>query len=214
MLEPFAKVRVYVSLGRQSADQQFRQHYSSGARTHGTYISNSEQAVLGIPDNDTEDSSFEYPNEIETAAHHTIQLFGGGVDVDIGRMIALPPRINVFTFGTPTSSVSLPMQFIRGGKGFAVLVECEIVHVALTLKNGLLTPQTQRPSIMISTRPVFVTTTEGYRDCGTERWIVQELGRSDGPKMKLAPYSPPVIWVESPPLLRRKGPVMRLWDSA
>jgi hypothetical protein len=41
---------------------------------------------------------------------------------------------------------------------------------------------------MISTRPVLVTTIEGYRDCGTERWMVQELGRSDGPKLKLAPY--------------------------
>jgi hypothetical protein len=41
---------------------------------------------------------------------------------------------------------------------------------------------------MISTRPVLVTTTEGYRDCGTERWMAQELGKSDGPKVKLAPY--------------------------
>lgn len=78
------------------------------------------------------------------------------------------------------------MQFPRGGKGVAVLEECEIVHVTLRPKNGLSTPQTQRPSIMISTRPILVTTTESYRDCGTERRMAQELGRLDGPKVKLA----------------------------
>ena len=39
---------------------------------------------------------------------------------------------------------------------------------------------------MLSTRPILVTTTEGYRDCGTECWMAQELGKSDGPKVKLA----------------------------
>lgn len=94
-----------------------------GARIQGTSISYGAHEVFGIPDNDTEGSSFEYPSEIETAAHHTIQLFGGDIDVDTGTKVALPPRIKIFTFGTPTSSVSphIPANFSAGGRGFAVL---------------------------------------------------------------------------------------------
>lgn len=94
MLESFARVRVYASLSRYKSTDRICSTLQLGARIHGTSISNSEQAVLKIPDNDTEDSSFEHLSEIKTAAHHTIQLFGGGID--IGTTIALPPRINIF----------------------------------------------------------------------------------------------------------------------
>lgn len=76
------------------AQIEFAQHYSSGQEYTGRPYPIASKLSSKIPDNDTEDSSFEHLSEIKTAAHHTIQLFGGGID--IGTTIALPPRINIF----------------------------------------------------------------------------------------------------------------------
>lgn len=82
------------------------------------------------------------------------------------------------------------MQNLRGGKEvhISARVQNRPYGSTVRLKNKLSTPQTPRPSITISTYPALVTTTEGYRDCGTEPWMASEVGRSDGPKEKLAPY--------------------------
>jgi len=119
MLEPSAKVRVYVSVGCRAQTNNF---VNTAARrknvtklTHPMAHRLSPKSLITAQ----KSSPFEYPSEIKTAANHTIQLHGV-IDATIGTVIALPPQINVFTFGTPTSwRFHSPCNFSRGGGGGA-----------------------------------------------------------------------------------------------
>lgn len=69
---------------------------------------------------------------IETAAYHTNQLYGGDINIDIGTMIALPPRINLFLLLEPLLARFHSLcNFSAGGRRLAFLYECKIVHMEL-----------------------------------------------------------------------------------
>ena len=95
MLQPFAEVR-QVSVGGQSADQQFRRHRNFKPE----YTKHTHKLFHQILSTTMQRSShFEYPNEIKLAANDSVPNVANGTVI-------------VFTFGMPATRWFLFPEFL------------------------------------------------------------------------------------------------------